>query len=165
MNLHDHCSWCGAAFPPAVRQGWPRTCPACQNTTWRNPLPVTVVLLPVEAGLLLVRRAIPPAVGKLALPGGFVNHGESWQAAGAREVYEETGIRIDSASLHEFAVHSTPDGNNVLIFGLAAAVKKADLPEFVANEEVSERLLAFSPCDLAFPLHAQVMQQYFASRG
>src|SRR6476659_9743246 len=51
--------------------------------SWANPLPVSVVLVPVDGGLLLVRRAIPP-VGQLALPGGYINLGESWEEAGAR---------------------------------------------------------------------------------
>jgi 8-oxo-dGTP pyrophosphatase MutT (NUDIX family) len=40
----------------------------------------------------VVRRAIPPARDTLALPGGFIDYGESWQNAAARELREETGI-------------------------------------------------------------------------
>ncbi len=96
-KIYSHCSYCGAAFPESA--GWPRTCAHCGNITFRNPLPVTVVLLPVilsieQTGVVVIRRAIPPKVGELALPGGFINFGETWQEAGAREVLEETGARI-----------------------------------------------------------------------
>jgi len=69
----SYCSYCGARFPePLV---YPRTCPACEIEIWANPIPVSVVLVPVvdgdRSGLLVVRRAIPPQVGKLALVGGF----------------------------------------------------------------------------------------------
>ena len=43
---------------------WPRTCPRCANVSYRNPLPVTIVLIPVvEAtgtGVLAIRRAVAP---------------------------------------------------------------------------------------------------------
>ncbi|MBC8076948.1 MAG: NUDIX hydrolase, partial [Chloroflexales bacterium] len=62
-----HCSYCGAPFAAAAP--WPRRCAACGNTSYLNPLPVAVVLVPVGGGVLLVRRAIPPQQGTLALPG------------------------------------------------------------------------------------------------
>jgi NADH pyrophosphatase NudC (nudix superfamily) len=86
----SHCSFCGTAFEE--NQDYPRQCQNCQNTTYRNPLPVAVVILPVDNGVLLVRRAIEPRKGLLAFPGGFINYGESWQTAAARELFEETGI-------------------------------------------------------------------------
>src|SRR5258706_11608181 len=111
-----HCSYCGNAFGEGQR--WPRRCAACGNISYLNPTPVAVVLLPVDGGLLMVRRSIPPHVGKLALPGGYINLGETWQAAGARELLEETGIAIDSQELRVLRVLSAPEGM-ILIFGLA----------------------------------------------
>ncbi|HWU89283.1 MAG TPA: NUDIX domain-containing protein, partial [Kofleriaceae bacterium] len=87
------CSYCGARFADSM--GYPRSCAACGAQTWANPIPVAVVLVPIidgdRAGLLVVRRAIPPA-GKLALIGGFVEEHESWQEGAAREVREEAGV-------------------------------------------------------------------------
>ena len=46
MQAHTFCSFCGMRFPEDA--GRPRCCPACGNTTYRNPLPVAVALVPVE---------------------------------------------------------------------------------------------------------------------
>jgi ADP-ribose pyrophosphatase YjhB (NUDIX family) len=157
---NSHCSYCGAAF--ADGQPWPRTCAACGQTSFVNPLPVAVVLVPVENGLLGVRRAIPPKVGEVALPGGFINIGETWQAAGAREVFEETGVTLDPASIRDFRTLSAPDGT-LLVFGLAPPIAGA-APKLVANEEVSELVVIPGPEELAFSLHTQAVAEYFARR-
>jgi ADP-ribose pyrophosphatase YjhB (NUDIX family) len=155
---NSYCSYCGHAF--ASEQPWPRRCGHCGNFTFQNPLPVTVVLLPVDDGILVVRREIEPHKGKLALPGGYIELGETWQAAGAREVQEEAGIVIDPATIREFCVFSAPDGT-VIICGQAAPMRLADLAEFTASEEVSERAIITAPAELAFPLHTQIVQEYF----
>jgi ADP-ribose pyrophosphatase YjhB (NUDIX family) len=153
-----HCSFCGAAF--AEDQAWPRACAACGNVTYRNPIPVAVLLLPVDDGLLAIRRTIEPHIGKLALPGGYVNFGESWQEGAARELLEETGITIDAREVRDFRVLSAPD-STVLIFGLAPAIARDALPAFHANEETSELVVLPGPVEMAFPLHTQVVRQYF----
>lgn len=156
-----HCSYCGHAF--AETAPWPRTCAACHSVSYVNPLPVSVVLVPVDAGLLVIRRAIPPRQGQLALPGGFIGVGESWQEAGAREVFEETGLRLAAAQIRDFRVLSAPDGT-VLVFGQAAPLTRAQLPDFVPNEETSELKVIDEPVELAFSLHSQVVAEYFARR-
>src|SRR5262245_9150289 len=108
----SHCAFCGAGFSDAEVEArrWPRTCSGCGNISYKNPIPVAVLLLPVRVesalGLLVIRRGIPPQVGHLALPGGFVDFGETWQAACARELFEETGIRIPPDEVRIFDVKS-----------------------------------------------------------
>jgi ADP-ribose pyrophosphatase YjhB (NUDIX family) len=155
----SHCSFCGQRFASDVAS-WPRTCAACTNISYRNPLPVAVVLVPVDGGIVLVRRNIEPRRGQLALPGGFINYGESWQTGGAREVQEETGIVINPDSISTFAVHSTPD-STVLIFGLAKPLTRAQIPAFVPTDETSESVIVTAPTQLAFPLHTNVLADYF----
>lgn len=113
---NSHCSFCGERF--GSEQPWPRICVNCGRTSFLNPLPVVVMLLPVDDGLVLIRRGIEPGYGKWAFPGGFINLGESWQEAGAREVLEETHIVIGPEEIREFRVRSAPDGT-LLIFGVA----------------------------------------------
>ncbi len=86
--------------------------------------------------------------------------GESWQAAAARELYEEAEITIDPQTIRAFRVHSAPDGT-VLIFGRSPAITTDDLPPFVPTPEVSERVILSAPVELAFSLHTQVVVEFF----
>lgn len=158
---NSHCSFCGAAFAPD--QAWPRACAACRSVSYVNPLPVAVLLLPVDGALVTVRRGIEPRKGQLALPGGFINLGESWQEAAARELFEETQIRVDPARIRDFRVLSAPEGM-VLVFGEAEPLRADELPPFEPTDETTERVLLREPAPLGFPLHTQVMEEWFARR-
>lgn len=159
---NSHCSYCGHPF--RLDQPWPRDCTACGQTSFLNPLPVAVVLLPVDGGLLVVRRSIEPQKGELALPGGFITQGETWQQAGARELFEETGIAIEPRDICEFRVLSNPGGTILIVFGLAPEQSAAALPPFAPNDEAAERLVLYGPEELAFPLHTQAMREFFESQ-
>ncbi|WP_344976789.1 NUDIX domain-containing protein [Streptosporangium fragile] len=161
MTRNSHCSFCGTAYAPD--QAWPRTCSACGNTCYLNPLPVAVMVLPVDEGLLVIRRDVEPYRGALALPGGFIDMGESWQQAAVRELREETGVVVDAAEVRLFDVLSAPDGT-VLIFALGPRTGSATLPPVTPTAETTEWLLIDRPQELAFPLHTQIVAQYFAAR-
>jgi ADP-ribose pyrophosphatase YjhB (NUDIX family) len=153
---HAHCSFCGARFPDDL--SWPRTCQSCGNTSYRNPLPVAVAVVPVAGGgLLAVRRAIPPH--GLALPGGFIELGETWQEAAARELAEETGVQADPGAFRELRVLSAPDGT-LLVFGAVPEVARDALDAFAPSAEVAGLEVLRAPRDdIVFPLHAQVVAE------
>ena len=167
-----YCSYCGARFAEPL--AYPRTCAACGTQIWANPIPVTVVLVQIvdgdRTGLLVVRRAIPPQIGKLGLVGGFLEEHESWQHGGAREVREETGVIVDPAELtpHWFA-SSAPRPNRVLLFSLAPPQPASALPPFLPDHESSERGVIYGPGGLeqvfAFDTHVEAARRYFAARG
>jgi ADP-ribose pyrophosphatase YjhB (NUDIX family) len=168
----QHCSACGAAFPATA--GYPKTCAACGFMVWANPIPVSVVLVPVaqggRTGLLVVTRGIEPGRGRLALVGGFLEDLETWQQGGAREVLEETGVRVDPATLEPFWYTSTaPRPNRVLLFSVAETRTAASLEPFVPSSETASRGLVFGPEGLeavfVFPLHVEAARRFFAARG
>ncbi|MCB0084730.1 MAG: NUDIX domain-containing protein [Caldilineaceae bacterium] len=131
--------------------------------TFRNPLPVAVVLQPVDGGVLTVRRTIEPRSGWLALPGGYIDWGETWQEAGAREMWEEAGVHIDPSGLREFKVFSAGNAT-MMVVARATPLTASDLPPFVPNSEASERLILTAPQELAFPLHTEILADFFAGR-
>lgn len=168
----SYCSFCGTSFPDL--RGYPRRCAACGTEIWANPIPVSVVLLPVEhrgrTGLLVVRRGIEPRRGFLALVGGFVEEHESWQAAGARELREEACVKIPPDSLECFWFASShPYPSRLVLFSVAAPLASADLPPFGPCGEASERGAVFGCAGLAdlfaFPLHVEAAERYFAGGG
>jgi ADP-ribose pyrophosphatase YjhB (NUDIX family) len=160
---HSHCSYCGTPYPADA--GWPRTCPGCTETTWHNPLPVAMVLLPVTTpdgpGLVVIRRDIEPARGELALPGGFIETGETWQEAAVRELREETGLLAEPGDVRLFDVVSAARVINVV--ALLPARDAASLPPSTPTEEATEWLVITAPTRLAFPTATDVVTRYFAS--
>lgn len=172
LTRDSFCSYCGSAFAPPLT--YPRTCAQCQTQIWANPVPVAVVLVPVHArgalGVLVVRRAIQPQLGKLGLVGGFLEDHETWQQGGAREVREEAGVVIEPASITPmWFASSSPKPNRVLLFGVAPTLDLAALPPFTPNHESSERGLVFGPTGLseifAFSLHVEAATRFFTHQG
>jgi 8-oxo-dGTP diphosphatase len=82
-------------------------CPRCGYATQRhrNPVPtVDIIIEYQDQGLVLIKRANPPY--GWALPGGFVDYGESLETAARREAQEETGLSV--TLLGQFHTYSDP---------------------------------------------------------
>jgi 8-oxo-dGTP diphosphatase len=162
---HSHCSYCGTRYPDGL--AWPRVCTGCGETTWSNPLPVAVVLHPVRqpdgrTGLVVIRRDIEPFRGELALPGGFIETGESWREALVRELKEETDLDAVPDEVQLFDVHSSTNGFSLLIFGVLPARAAEVMPAPKPTEEVTEWMVLTEPIELCFPTHTAAMARFFA---
>lgn len=160
----SHCSTCGAPYATTT---WPRTCTSCGATAYRNPLPVAVTLLPVEdadgTGLVVITRTIEPALGGIALPGGFIDFGEDWRDAVVRELREETGITAPASEVALADALSSPAGH-ILLFGLLPLRPAATLPASAPTDETTGWHILRTPTDLAFPLHTQAAAAWFAGK-
>ncbi|NDY42169.1 NUDIX hydrolase [Dissulfurirhabdus thermomarina] len=106
-------------------------CPRCGATVevFRNPAPTVDVIIEVEGGIVFVERANPPL--GWALPGGFVDVGETLEAAAIREAREETGLEVRLRYL--LGTYSRPDRDprrhtvsTVFVAGAAGAPRGGD---------------------------------------
>ena len=92
--LFTHCPRCGGK-PLTQPEPDAYACAQCGFHYHTNPaVGVGGLVLDDTGRLLLLRRANDPGKGKLGLPGGFVNPGESAENALVRETLEETGLAI-----------------------------------------------------------------------
>lgn len=113
------CPRCGQ--PADVK--FPRSiaCPHCGYAAYFNPKPVAgAIPLDGEDRVILLRRGFDPGQGLWTFPGGFVDLGESVEAAAHRETDEELGIAIELGRL--VGVYSRADDRVVLIVFLARAL-------------------------------------------
>ncbi len=117
---------------------------------YENPALTVDIIIQVDGGVVLVERKNDPFRGCWALPGGFVEYGETVEEAARREAEEETGLKV---SLRELVgVYSDPDrdprGHTVSVCFLAdkaggelrPATDAADVKVF---KEVPSSNLAF----------------------
>ncbi|TAL16820.1 NUDIX hydrolase [bacterium] len=81
-----------------------RHCPAPEKK-YVNPLPAVDIVIFSGGGIVLVKRKNPPY--GWALPGGFVESGETLEAAAAREAFEETGLKVTLKE--QFHTYSDPE--------------------------------------------------------
>lgn len=127
----------------------------------RNPAPtVDVVIFDPARGLVLVERRNPPP--GWALPGGFVDYGESCEAAALREAREETGLDIVLTGL--VGVYSDPArdprGHTMSVVYAAQALDPARLR---AGDDAARA--AFHRLDALPPLafdHGRIVQDFMS---
>lgn len=81
-------------------------CPKCGAVvkSFRNPFPTVDVIILIGEGIVLIERKNEPK--GWALPGGFVDYGESLETAARREAQEETGLEV--SDLRQFGAYSDP---------------------------------------------------------
>ncbi|QYJ16895.1 Bifunctional NMN adenylyltransferase/Nudix hydrolase [Rubrobacter xylanophilus DSM 9941] len=121
------------------------------------------VVIPEEGGVVLVRRGSEPFEGRWALPGGFVEVGETVEEAAVREAAEETGLKVELSRL--VGVYSEPDrdprGHNVSVAFLARPVGG----ELKASSDAAEvAVLDPGSVELAFD-HARIVVDALGKGG
>jgi len=138
-------------------------CPRCRAEieVYKNPVPTVDAIIQWQGKILLVQRRNPPY--GWALPGGFVDYGETLEKAAVREAREETGLEVEL--IRQFHSYSDPkrDPRQHTITTVFIARGKGT-PK--AGDDASG-VEAFSPQDLpqnmAFD-HEQILRDYLEGR-
>lgn len=91
------CERCGASLELACA-GWEKHCTACAHITYPRTDPAIIVAITDDAERLLLIHGATWQPGRYSVVAGFVEAGESLEAAVVREALEETGIKISQAS-------------------------------------------------------------------
>lgn len=138
-------------------------CESCEWIHYDNPRVIATALCVEGDRVLLCRRAIRPRYGFWTLPGGFMELGETAEAATAREAWEEAGANIEVTSL--LGVYSIPRIGQVHLVYLAALTSEA----IAAGPESID--VAMVPLDevpweeLAFPVNHWALRDYLSLNG
>jgi len=141
------------------------SCPFCGRplSLHRNPVPTVDVVIEMSGGgIILVRRKNAPL--GWALPGGFVDYGETLEEAAMREALEETSLKVSLTGL--LGVYSSPDRDprqhtiSTVFIATASGHPRA-------NDDAAE-IGTFTeqdiPPSLAFD-HAKIIADYFKRKS
>lgn len=115
---HGYCPTCGHPSE-AVRGGWSRRCQPCEIEHYPRVDPVVIMLAEHDGRLLLGRQPHYPP-GRYSALAGFVEPGETIEAAVAREIKEEAGI--DVADVRYLASQPWPFPSSLMIGAHARAL-------------------------------------------
>ena len=141
-----------------------KRCPGCgtEITSYRNPTPTVDIIIEMDYdGIVLIRRKnYPPG---WAIPGGFVDYGESLEQAAVREAKEETGL--DVTLLTQMHTYSDPKRDPRQHTITTVFIARAKGKPIAAGDAAG--IGVFSETNLPRPLvfdHDRILADYLARR-
>ena len=163
MNREDkYCPSCATALSTKEVFGQERpVCPKCGRIIYYDPKVAVVCVVPRHGKVLMILRATDQGYGLWGLPGGYVDRGEIVEQAAAREVWEETGLKVELGKLIGLFSES---GNPVIVAVFAANEMGGEL---VPGPEALD--VGFFPVndlpELAFPRDQEVLSKWQSMEG
>lgn len=137
-------------------------CPDCGHkfSRYRNPVPTVDIIISYQGGIVLIERKNPPP--GWALPGGFVDYGESLETAAVREALEETNLAVELTG--QFHTYSDPgrDPRQHTISTVFTALGRGLLK---AGDDAAKAMVYQSdnlPEEIAFD-HRRILADYWRS--
>jgi 8-oxo-dGTP diphosphatase len=139
-------------------------CPKCGQPFLRRHSPAPTVDIIIEIplkGIVLIQRAHPPL--GWAFPGGYVDYGESLEAAACREALEETGLKVELlGQLHTYSdPRRDPRHHNISTVFVARAMGTPKAADDARSLEIFR--LEDLPQEMAFD-HAAILADYLKVR-
>ncbi len=162
---YQFCPLCGGPLEKRLlKAGEPErlVCRACGFVFYLDPKLAVIALVPLQGGVVMVRRGIEPGYGRWVIPGGFVDLGEPVEEAVVRETLEETHLNIRVNRLL-----------NVYSYRGRQTVVLAYLTEYVSGElaagDESLEARVFAPAEIpwdqiAFTSTRDALREYLAWR-
>ncbi len=161
-----YCLECGHPLELRVIDGRQlEACPRCAFVLWPDPKLATAVVVEMDGGVVLGRRAIEPGYGEWCLPGGFVDQDEHPERAGTRECLEEIGAAVELTGLLGVYHVTRGDGTGLVVLAYRGRVREGE--RLAPGKEMLE-VSVFAPDrlpELAFASHTQVMSDWLARVG
>ncbi len=164
-----HCPRCGAPFKPADKKPASINCSGCGFVYFFNPsIAAAGIIKRADGKALFIRRAKDPGKGMLAMPGGFVDFGETAEEAMRREIREEVGVELEGirflcSAVNHYAYKEVT--YQVLDFFFTATV--VEPAKATALDDVESVLWLdpkeLKPEDLAFPSMRQALTEFLKS--
>ena len=136
-------------------------CPSCGYIIqrYKNPVPTVDIIIEYSSGIVLVARKNPPY--GWALPGGFVDYGETVEHAAVREAGEETGLALKDIRM--FHVYSDP-GRDPRLHTITTVFVAQGSGMLKAGDDAGD-IGVFSEKDLPEPMafdHGRIIADYFS---
>ena len=140
------------------------TCSNCGATVkqYRNPFPTVDIIIEVDQGIVLIERKNPPF--GWALPGGFVDYGESLEDAAIREAKEETSLKISDLQL--LGCYSDPSRDSRMHTISAVYIAKGTGTPAAADDASNLKVFRLDelPGQLCFD-HAKILKDYLSKKN
>lgn len=159
-NLSDdirYCPYCRTELERRFIAGRERPfCAVCDRPFFSDPKLAVAVIVYQEGQIVLQRRAIEPGIGLWSFPSGFVERGETVEAAAIREVREETGLDVQIEQL--VGLYSR-HGHPVVLAVYQARVIRGELRTSEESSAVSWFALDALP-PLAFPHDSLILRDW-----
>jgi ADP-ribose pyrophosphatase YjhB (NUDIX family) len=124
-------------------------------------LPTVDIIIEINDGIVLIKRKNPPE--GWALPGGFVDYGESLETAAIREAKEETGLDIQI--IRQFHTYSDPSRDPRHHTISTVFIAKANGLPVAGDDAANAKIFNKSnlPGKIAFD-HRNILEDYFQRR-
>jgi 8-oxo-dGTP diphosphatase len=127
----------------------------------KNPVPTVDIIIELAEGIVLIKRKNPPF--GWALPGGFVDYGETLEAAAVREAREETSLEV--TLVRQFHSYSDPARDTRLHTITMVFIARAEGEPKAADDAAETGVFVREnlPDKIVFD-HREILEDYFRSK-